>query len=105
MLLLFLASAEPAVVPPGDADSMVIDLTVPTPCAPEDRPDDAIVVCAHSDGASPYRLGKTKGAGATSVPRAAIRLSNAVSVHAETEAEDLGMTRAQRLMVRFKLAF
>lgn len=104
---VLLAAAQTLLSASTDTDRVVIDLTVPTPCAEQEQGGlvDEIVVCAKIDGESPYRLGRVISANRASMPRAEVRLSEGTSVSAETESEDLGMARSQRAMVRLKIDF
>jgi hypothetical protein len=92
---------------PVEAERVVIDLTVSTPCA-DDRDEtleDEILVCAKIDGASPYRIVGARDATTEPLPHAELQLSDDAKLSAETESADLGMARSQRLMVRLKFKF
>lgn len=106
MAILF-AIAETIALAAGDPDRVVIDLTIPTPCAQDQRADfeNEIVVCAMKEGESPYRLAGVKDAAAQALPRAEITLSNGTTLSAETESVDLGMVRSNRVMARLKFSF
>ena len=104
-VLLTLAAASVAVA--DAAAPVMIDLLIPQPCA---RPDDSvmsgeIVVCAKSDGQSPYRLQNADRQDANSPPKAEFELKDGLAVAVETENAELGMARAQRAMVRVKIKF
>jgi hypothetical protein len=106
-MLLFLA-AQTSVVPPAEAERVVIDLTVPAPCPDSDDTgfDDEIVVCAERDAQSRHRISGAHGPLAEqALPRAEVRLGDGSTLGAETESAELGMARSQRLMVRWKLKF
>jgi hypothetical protein len=94
--------------PAADAEErVVIDLTVPTPCAPEAESElaEEIRVCARLADASPYRIGRSQVRSAEALPRAEVALAEGATLSAETESADLGMARAQRAMVRLKITF
>lgn len=104
-LLLLAAAASPAV---AADERVVIDLTVPQPCAEPDEPTSSteIVVCAQVDRNELYRLRTaTRTAGGKPLPKAEVRLSENSVLAVETESADMGMARAQRAMVRLKIAF
>jgi hypothetical protein len=91
----------------ADSDRVIVDLTVPTPCAGQEEGAlaEEIVVCAKIDGESPYRIGRTTRAGPAAMPKAEVKLSEGTSLSAETESVDLGMVRSQRALVRLKIKF
>ena len=100
---LFLAATSAAGA--SDADRVVIDLTVPAPCAGEEyRIQTEIVVCAKREDGS-QRLAKGESAGTQALPRAAVQVAEGAELSAETESADLGMARSQRLMMRLKFKF
>lgn len=104
-LIFLLAAVAPAAVEAGDR--VVIDLTAPQPCAEPDEPTSSteIVVCAQTGRNERYRLRSTTRTGGKPLPKAEVRLSENSTVAVETESADMGMARAQRAMVRFKIAF
>lgn len=101
---LFLAATSAAGA--SDADRVVIDLTVPAPCAGEEyRIQTEIVVCAKREDGEANRLTDARTSDPEALPRAAVQLADGTELSAETESADLGMARSQRLMVRLKLKF
>lgn len=105
MLAIVLLSAAP--VSAGTPERVVIDLTAPQPCRESDELSTAseIVVCAEKDRQERYRLRTDSRPDGKSLPKAEVRLSENATAAVETESADLGMARAQRAMVRFKIAF
>lgn len=97
-----------AVVAVADAEApVVIDLTIPQPCA---EANDAaisgeIVVCAEVERQSLYRLRNADRQNDRTLPKAEFALQDGVSLAVETENADLGMARAQRALVRLKFKF
>jgi hypothetical protein len=106
MLVLF-ALSQVSAVAPVDPDRVVIDLTVPTPCAEDDvqRLQGEIVVCAKTDRGEGEGPAAPDGAETGAIPRAEIRLSEGTTLAAETESADLGMARSQRMLGRHKIKF
>ena len=106
MLALFVLSQVSAIAP-VDPDRVVIDLTVPAPCADDDvqRLQGEIVVCARTDPGDNDRSPVPQAAGRDAMPRAEVQLSEHAALAAEAESADLGMARSQRMMVRLKIKF
>ncbi len=105
MLAILLLAAAPA--SSKTPERGVIDLTVPRPCPEADEPSVAneIVVCAEKDRQERYRLRTDARPDGKALPKAEVRLSENATAAVETESADLGMARAQRAMVRFRIAF
>lgn len=106
MLALYLVAAS-GIAADSAAAPLRIDLTVPTPCPEaEQRLETELVVCARTEDAVRHRLDRdTKGKGGGGIPPALVELKPGTTLSAETESADLGMARAQRLMVRLKVKF
>lgn len=83
---------------------LVIDLTVPTPCAEADEAamNGEIVVCSEKDRQA-LRLSNAHRPPAKPVPKAEVQVTEGVALGLETESADLGMARSQRAMVRLKI--
>jgi hypothetical protein len=83
-----------------------VDLTIPQSCAAQRPETDEVVVCAHRNGESPYRLTDVpEPAEGEALPKAEVQVAEGVSVGAETEKADVGGFDSNRAMVRLKVKF
>ena len=83
-----------------------VDLTIPQSCAAQRPETDEVVVCAHRNGESPYRLTDVPApAEGEALPKAEVQVAEGVSVGAEMEKADVGGFDSNRAMVRLKVKF
>jgi hypothetical protein len=99
-LLLAAMAQAVASVPPEK-----IDLTIHQSCEPQQPNDGEIIVCARRNGdLGPYRIQQST-THQSSIPRAQVQLSDAVSASADAEKADVGGFPSNRLMVGLKIKF